>query len=73
MTETYSLQAWRLDSQAQVRAGLVLLRPPSWACRRPSPPRVLAGSFLRVSVLTSFSIRTLVLWDSDRTSDLILP
>ena len=50
MTETYSLQAWRLESQAQVWAGLVLLRPPSWASRQPSPPRVLTGSPLCVSL-----------------------
>ena len=44
------LQAWRLESQTRVWAALVLLRPPSWACRRPSPPRVLTGSSLCVSV-----------------------
>ena len=38
------LQSWRLDSQTRVWAGLVLLRPLSWACGRPSPPRVLTGS-----------------------------
>ena len=37
------LQSCRLDSQTQLWAGLVLLGPPSWACRRPSPPRVPQG------------------------------
>ena len=48
MTEIYSLQAWRLESQTHVWVGLVLLRPLSRASRRPSPPRVLPGPFLCV-------------------------
>ena len=43
--------------KSQIRAGLVLPRPLSWACRRPSPPRVLTGSPLCVGVPTSSSYR----------------
>ena len=36
-----SSQPWKLEPQTQVWAGLVLLRPLSWACRRPPPLRVM--------------------------------
>ena len=38
-------------SKTQVSAGLVLLKPLSLACRRPSPPRALTWSLLRAGVL----------------------
>ena len=36
-----SSQYWRLETQTQAWAGLVLLRPLSWACGRPSSLRVV--------------------------------
>ena len=40
----YCPRSWRLESEIRAWVALVLLRRPPWACRRPSPPRVLTGS-----------------------------
>ena len=49
-------QSWRLDAQTSMWAGLVRLRPPSWACRQPAPPPSSQGRpSVCVCVLTASS------------------